>query len=85
MSTETARPKAFTVPEITARKGGEPIVCLTAYTTPMARHLDPHVDILLVGDFDLMIAATCLRHGLQICTNNRRHFEAVEGLSIVSI
>jgi 3-methyl-2-oxobutanoate hydroxymethyltransferase len=50
MSTETARPKAFTVPEITARKGGEPIVCLTAYTTPMARHLDPHVDILLVGD-----------------------------------
>lgn len=50
MSTETARPKAFTVPEITARKGGEPIVCLTAYTTPMARHLDPYVDILLVGD-----------------------------------
>ena len=27
-----------------------PIVCLTAYTTPMARLLDPHVDLLLVGD-----------------------------------
>jgi tRNA(fMet)-specific endonuclease VapC len=40
---------------------------------------------LTIGDFDLMIAATCLRHRLQICTNNRRHFEAVEGLSIVSI
>lgn len=39
----------------------------------------------MVGDFDLLIAATCLRHGLQICTNNRRHFEIVEGLRIVSI
>jgi 3-methyl-2-oxobutanoate hydroxymethyltransferase len=50
MSTETPRAKALTVPEIAARKGGEPIVCLTSYTAPMARHLDPHVDILLVGD-----------------------------------
>jgi 3-methyl-2-oxobutanoate hydroxymethyltransferase len=38
------------VPELRARKGGEPIVCLTAYTAPMARLLDPHVDLLLVGD-----------------------------------
>ncbi len=46
-----AKPKnAVTVPEIATRKGGTPIVCLTAYTTPMARLLDPHVDILLVGD-----------------------------------
>jgi PIN domain len=35
-----------------------------------------------IGDFDLLIAATCLRHQLEICTN-RRHLEAVEGLSIV--
>jgi len=40
----------ITVAELAARKGGEPIVCLTAYTTPMARLLDPHVDLLLVGD-----------------------------------
>ncbi len=40
----------MTVPAIAARKGGEPIVCLTAYTTPMARCLDAHVDLLLVGD-----------------------------------
>ena len=32
------------------RKGVEPFVCLTAYTTPIARLLDPHVDLLLVGD-----------------------------------
>ena len=33
-----------------ARKGGEKLVCLTAYTAPVARLLDPHVDMLLVGD-----------------------------------
>jgi 3-methyl-2-oxobutanoate hydroxymethyltransferase len=38
------------VAQLAARKGGTPIVCLTAYTTPMARLLDPHVDVLLVGD-----------------------------------
>ncbi len=32
------------------RKGGDPIVCLTAYTAPIAKLLDPHADILLVGD-----------------------------------
>ena len=40
----------ITVPQLRARKGGVPIVCLTAYTTPMARALDAHVDLLLVGD-----------------------------------
>ncbi len=43
--------KRITIPEIAAHKGrAEPLVCLTAYTTPMARILDPHVDLLLVGD-----------------------------------
>ena len=49
MST-TTRTSRTTVPEIRARKGGEPVVCITAYTTPMARLMDPHVDLLLVGD-----------------------------------
>ena len=31
-------------------KGGEPIVMLTAYTARMAQLLDPHCDMLLVGD-----------------------------------
>lgn len=39
------------IPDIRAHKGSaEPLVCLTAYTTPVARILDPHVDLLLVGD-----------------------------------
>ncbi|MDR0808741.1 MAG: 3-methyl-2-oxobutanoate hydroxymethyltransferase [Gemmobacter sp.] len=36
--------------DIKARKGGIPIVCLTAYTTPVARIVDAHCDIALVGD-----------------------------------
>lgn len=40
----------ITAPAIRARKGGTPLVCLTAYTTPMARMLDEAVDLMLVGD-----------------------------------
>ena len=40
-----------TIPAIRAAKNaGAPLVCLTAYTAPMAKILDRHVDILLVGD-----------------------------------
>ncbi len=45
-----SRQRGITIPQIRARKGGDPIVCLTAYSTPMARFLDAHVDVLLVGD-----------------------------------
>lgn len=36
--------------DIQARKGGTPIVCLTAYTTPFARLVDGHCDLVMVGD-----------------------------------
>ena len=42
--------RRLTVPALRARKGGEPIVMLTAYTARMAQLLDPHCDMLLVGD-----------------------------------
>src|ERR687885_514837 len=42
--------KRLTVPKLKAMKGGEPIVMLTAYTARMAQLLDPHCDLLLVGD-----------------------------------
>jgi predicted nucleic acid-binding protein len=38
-----------------------------------------------IGDLDLFIAATCLQHGLTILSNNRRHFEMVEGVRIESV
>jgi 3-methyl-2-oxobutanoate hydroxymethyltransferase len=50
MSTTTNKKGRITVPALRARKGAEPIVCLTAYTTPMAQRLDAHCDLLLVGD-----------------------------------
>ncbi len=49
MSTEV-KSKRITVRDIRQMKGGQPIVVLTAYTTPIARLLDPQVDMLLVGD-----------------------------------
>ena len=42
--------KRLTPKAISALKGERPIVSLTAYTTPIARLLDPHCDLLLVGD-----------------------------------
>ncbi|HET6970099.1 MAG TPA: 3-methyl-2-oxobutanoate hydroxymethyltransferase [Phenylobacterium sp.] len=54
---ETVR--RITAPEIAARKGGQPIVCLTAYTAPVAEILDEHCDLLLVGDSVGMVV-----HGL---------------------
>lgn len=42
--------KRLTVPAVRARKSGEPLVMLTAYTVRMAQLLDPHCDMLLVGD-----------------------------------
>ena len=38
----------------------------------------------MISDMDLMIAATALQHGLTVLTDNRRHFERVEGLAVES-
>ena len=54
---ETVRRLA--APDIRARKGQEPLVCLTAYDAPTAALLDEHCDLLLVGDSVGMVV-----HGL---------------------
>ena len=46
----TGDKKAITPPDVVSRKGQVPLVCLTAYTTPMAKIVDEHCDIVLVGD-----------------------------------
>ena len=55
----TTRPTAVhEKPQITdfmALKGQRKIVCLTAYSAPMAHALDPHCDMLLVGDSVAMV------------------------------
>ncbi len=50
MSTQTARSQRLTTSDIRARKGGVPLVVLTAYTASVAALLDAEVDILMVGD-----------------------------------
>lgn len=52
--------KSLTPPDILGRKGGAPLVCLTAYTTPIARIVDANCDVVLVGDSVGMVL-----HGLQ--------------------
>src|SRR5271154_5842821 len=54
---ETVR--RITANEISARKGKTPVVCLTAYSAPMAEVLDEYCDVLLVGDSVGMVV-----HGL---------------------
>jgi 3-methyl-2-oxobutanoate hydroxymethyltransferase len=63
--------------------GGEPIVALTAYTTPMAKLLDPHCELLLVGDslgmvlygMESTLGVTVdmmIHHGIAVMRGSRR-------------
>lgn len=52
--------KRTTAPDIAGRKGGEPIVVLTSYHAQTAALVDPHVDVLMVGDSLGMVL-----HGLE--------------------
>lgn len=54
-----AQTRRVTASDVRARKGAEPLVCLTAYDAPTAALLDPHCDVLLVGDSVGMVV-----HGL---------------------
>jgi len=81
--------KRMTVPQFAARKGGEPLVCLTAYTAPMARLLDAGVDMLLVGDslgmviygFDSTLPVTLdlmIAHGAAVVRHTKRALIVVD-------
>jgi predicted nucleic acid-binding protein len=37
---------------------------------------------MIIGDIDLLIGTTALQHNLTLLTNNRRHFERIDGLRI---
>src|SRR3954462_3148173 len=52
--------RRLTAPDIRARKGGDPVVCLTSYHAHTARILDQHCDVILVGDSLGMVM-----HGLE--------------------
>ena len=54
MSVHAAQ-KRISIPDLRGMKGAGKLVMLTAYTKPMAQLLDPHCDVLLVGDSLAMV------------------------------
>ena len=81
--------KRLSVPEFRARKGGEPLACLTAYTAPMARLLDPLVDMMLVGDslgmvvygYDSTLSVSLdmmINHGRAVVANSQQAMVVVD-------
>lgn len=71
------------------RKGGIPIVCLTAYDTPMARRVDAHADLILVGDSVAMVVyglettqgvtlETMIAHGQAVMRGSERALVVVD-------
>ncbi len=65
-------------PDIRARKGQAPLVVLTAYTTPMARLVDAHCDVALVGDSVGMVL-----HGLPSTLGVTLEMMALHGRAVV--
>jgi 3-methyl-2-oxobutanoate hydroxymethyltransferase len=70
--------KRLTAPDIRARKGGEPIVCLTSYHAHTARLLDRHCDLILVGDSLGMVM-----HGLESTVPVTLDMMILQGLAVM--
>ncbi len=77
MSARTGQ-KRLTAPEIFARKGGEPIVSLTAYSATTARLVDPHCDFVLVGDSLAMV-----EHGMDSTLGATLEMMILHGAAVV--
>ena len=70
--------KRLTAPDIRARKGGQPIVCLTSYHAHTARLLDRHCDLILVGDSLGMVM-----HGLENTVPVTLDMMILQGLAVM--
>ncbi len=70
--------RRLTAPDIRARKGGEPIVCLTSYHAHTARILDSHCDVILVGDSLGMVM-----HGLETTVPVTLDMMILQGLAVM--
>lgn len=88
MSAQTQK-RRKTVNDLAKAKGGEPLVCLTAYDAPRAALLDPFVDVLLVGDslgmvvhgFDSTVGVTVdmmIMHGKAVMRGAKQAFVVVD-------
>jgi len=70
--------KRLTAPDIRARKGREPVVCLTSYHAHTARLLDRHCDLILVGDSLGMVM-----HGLETTVPVTLDMMILQGLAVM--
>jgi 3-methyl-2-oxobutanoate hydroxymethyltransferase len=70
--------KRLTAPDIRARKGADPIVCLTSYHAHTARLLDRHCDLILVGDSLGMVM-----HGLETTVPVTLDMMILQGLAVM--
>lgn len=70
--------KRHSAPAIRARKGGEPIVALTAYSAGMARLVDAVADVILVGDSLAMV-----EHGMDSTLGATLEMMILHGASVV--
>jgi 3-methyl-2-oxobutanoate hydroxymethyltransferase len=70
--------RRLTAPDIRARKGGEPIVCLTSYHAHTARLVDRHCDVILVGDSLGMVM-----HGLETTVPVTLDMMILQGLAVM--
>ena len=68
-----ARGRPLTAPAVRARKGGEPLVMVTAYDAPSARVVDrAGADMILVGD-SLAMVVLGYDDTLQVTTEDMAH------------
>jgi len=70
--------RRLTAPDIRARKGGEPIVCLTSYHAHTARLVDASCDVILVGDSLGMVM-----HGLETTVPVTLDMMILQGLAVM--
>lgn len=81
--------RRLTVTKIRCQKGKTPVVCLTAYTAPMAKLVDSHADLILVGDsaanvihgFDNTLGITLdhmIMHGQAVMRGSKRALIVVD-------
>lgn len=70
--------RRLTAADIRARKGGEPIVSLTAYHAHTARLVDQHCDVILVGDSLGMVM-----HGLETTVPVTIEMMILQGLAVM--
>lgn len=84
-----AQPRKFTVPEIQARKGGAPLVMVTAYDAPSARSVsEAGVELILVGDSLGMVVLgheSTLRVTLEQMVHHARAVVAVQPRPLVVV